>query len=145
MRVGGLNKEKGRKALAWISFGLAVIAGAAIVATFVGGFIAGLVGWFPSWVAIAAFAGAFVAMAIDLFVDGEPNQVALYSAMALPSLARAVPGRLSDTVTQMSGQALSQVNKSLGEWLGTSSAVGVAIACVVVSLLMARRVVAKGR
>jgi hypothetical protein len=145
MRGGGGNKEKGRLTLAWVSFGFAVIGGAAIVATFIGGMIAGFVGFFPSWVAIAAFVGAFVAMAIDLFVDGEPNQVALYTAMVLPSLARAVPGRLSDTITQMSAQALAQLNSVLGEWLGTSSAMGVALACIIVSLLMGRRVLAKGR
>lgn len=143
MRGGG-SKEKGRKALAWISFGFAVIGGAAIVATFIGGFIAGLVGIFPSWVAIAAFVGAIVAMVIDLFVDGEPNTIALYTAMVVPSLARAVPGQLSDTVTQASGSALDQVNQTLGMWLGTSSAIGIAVACVIVSLLMGRRVVARG-
>jgi hypothetical protein len=142
---GGFNKEKGIKALAWISYGLAVVGGAALAATFLGGWISGLVGIFPNWVAIVAFVGAFVAMAVDLFVDGIPNQMALYTAIALPSLARAVDGRLSDTVTQVSGQALAQVNNSLGVWLGTSSALAVAAVAVVASLLVARRVVAKGR
>ena len=142
---GGFNKEKGIKALAWISYGLAVVGGAALAATFLGGWISGLVGIFPNWVAIVAFVGAFVAMAVDLFVDGIPNQMALYTAIALPSLARAVDGRLSDTVTQVSGPALAQVNNSLGVWLGTSSALAVAAVAVVASLLVARRVVAKGR
>jgi hypothetical protein len=144
MRGGG-NKEKGIKALAWISYGFAVVGGAAVASTFVGDWISGFVGIFPGWVAIVAFVGAFVAMAIDLFVDGIPNQAALYSAIALPSLARAVPGKLSTTVTDLSTKALTQVNSSLGAWLGTSSALGVAVAAVVVSLLMARRVIAKGR
>lgn len=142
---GGVGKEKGRKALAWISYGLAVVGGAALAATFVGGLIAGFIGFFPGWVAIVVFTGGFVAMAIDLFIDGEPNQVALYTAMLLPSVARAVPGRLSATVTDLSHQALAQVNATLGAWLGTSSALGLAIACVVVALLMARRVVTKSR
>jgi predicted MFS family arabinose efflux permease len=137
------GSDKGRKVRAWISFGLAVIGGAAIVATFVGGAIAGLVGFFPSWVAIAAFVGALVAMTIDLIIDGEPNRIALCTAMVLPSLARAVPGKLSDTVTQASSSAHDQVNQSLGVWLGTSSAIGIAVACVIVSLLMGRRVLAK--
>ncbi len=141
----GGNKEKGIKALAWISYGLAVIGGAALAATFVGGMVANVVGFFPAWVAIVLFAAGFAAMAVDLFVDGIPNQVALYTAIALPSLARSVPGKLSGTVTDMSRQALAQVNDGLGAWLGTSSALGVALASVVVSLLMARRVVAKGR
>ncbi len=141
----GGNKEKGIKALAWISYGLAVIGGAALAATFVGGMVANVVGFFPNWVAIVLFAGAFVAMAVDLFVDGIPNQVALYTAIVLPSLARSVPGKMSGTVTDMSRQALDQANAALGVWLGTSSALGLAAVAVVVSLLMARRVVAKGR
>lgn len=142
---GGINKEKGIKALAWISFTLAAVGGAAIAGTFLGGFVAGLLGFFPDWVGIVVLAGAFVAMAIDLFVDGIPNQVALYTAIALPSVARAVPGKLGDTVTSLSRQLLANVNSALGEWLGTSSAIGLAIVSIVVSLLMARRVIAKSR
>jgi hypothetical protein len=144
MRGGGSNKEKGIKVLAWISFGAAVVGGAAIASTFVGDLIVSVVGFFPGWVAIAALLAGAVAMAVDLFVDSEPNRVALYTAMALPSVARAVPGALSNTVTNLSNQALSHVNAALGVWLGTSSAIGVALACVVVSLLVARRVIAKG-
>lgn len=143
MRGGG--KEKGIKVLAWISYGLAVVGGAAIAATFLGGWASGIVGILPGWVAIVLFTGAVAAMAVDLFVDGIPNQVALYTAIALPSLARSVPGKLSDTVTDLSRQALSQVNDTLGVWLGTTSALGLAVSAVVVSLLMARRVVQKGR
>jgi hypothetical protein len=141
----GGNKEKGIKILAWISFGLAVIGGAALSATFVGGIVANVMGILPGWVSIVLFAAGFVAMAVDLFVDGIPNQVALYTAIVLPSLARSVPGRLSGTVTDLSRQALAQTNDALGVWLGTSSALGLAAAAVVVSLLMARRVVQKGR
>lgn len=142
---GGINKQKGIKALAWISFILAVTGGAAVAGTFLGDWVSGLIGFFPGWIGVVILAGAFTAMAIDLFVDGIPNQVALYTAMALPSVARAVPGKLGDTVTDLSRQLLSSVNGALGVWLGTSSAIGLAITCVVVSLLMARRVIAKGR
>jgi hypothetical protein len=89
---GGINKQKGIKALAWISFILAVTGGAAVAGTFLGDWVSGLIGFFPGWIGVVILAGAFTAMAIDLFVDGIPNQVALYTAMALPSVARAVPG-----------------------------------------------------
>ena len=142
---GGINKEKGIKALAWISYGLAAIAGAAVVTTFLGGWISGLVGLFPGWVAAVVTAGLVVAMAIDLFIDGIPNQVALYSAMVIPSLARAVPGRLGDTVGGLAQSLRDSVNSSLSTWLGVSSSISVAIGCAVVSLLMARRVIQKAR
>lgn len=140
----GMFREKGTRALAWISYGLAVIGGAALTATFVGDWISGLLGIFPGWVAIVGFTAGFVVMVVDLLVDGIPNRLALYTAITLPSLARAVPGRLSDSVTDLSTSALTQVNQALGVWLGTSSALGLAFATVVASLLVARRVVAKG-
>jgi hypothetical protein len=144
MRTGGFNKEKGIKALAWISYGLAVISGAALVTTFLGGWITGFVGLFPGWVAAIATAALVVGMGIDLFIDGIPNQVALYSAMLIPSLARAVPGKLGDTVGNLSAQLRDSVNGSLSTWLGVSSSLGVAIGCAVIALLMARRVIQKG-
>lgn len=142
---GGFNKEKGIKALAWISFVLAAVGGAALAGTFLGDWISALLGFFPDWVGILVLTGAFVALAIDLFVDGIPNQVALYTAMSLPAVARAVPGRLGDTVTDLSRQLLASLNGALGEWLGTTSTVGLAVVSVAVSLLMARRVIAKSR
>lgn len=142
---GGFNKERGIKALAWISFVLAASGGAAVAGTFLGDWISGLLGFFPDWLGILVLVGGFVAMAIDLFVDGIPNQIALYTAMTLPSIARAVPGKLGATVTDLSHQLLASVNNALGEWLGTSSAIGMAMVCVTVSLLMARRVIAKSR
>lgn len=142
---GGFSKEKGIKALAWISFVLAAVGGAATAGTFLGDWVSGLLGFFPDWLGILVLTGAFVAMVIDLFVDGIPNQIALYTAIALPSVARSVPGKLGDTVTDLSRQLLDSVNNALGEWLGTSSAIGMALVSIVVSLLMARRVIAKGR
>jgi hypothetical protein len=143
MRPGRDSREKGRRVLAWISFGLAAIGGSALGASFVGGVIAGTVKIFPVWVATVCFVGFAGAMCVDLFLDGEPNLVALYAAMTLPSLARAVPGKLGVSATHVAQTLLMQVNKALGEWLGTSSAIGIAVVCCVVSLLTARRVIAK--
>jgi hypothetical protein len=146
MRGGGFDFLRGRGTLilAWISYGLAVAGGASVAATFVGGLISGFVGLFPGWVAIVVFLAGFVAMVIDLLVDGVPNRLAIWMGIVLPSLARAVPGKLSQTVTDLSGQLLGQINQWLGVWLGTTSSLGVAAAAVVASLLVARRVVAKG-
>lgn len=141
---GGFSKEKGRKALAWISFGFALVGGTAASATFAGDWIDALFGFFPTWVSALALAGALSALAIDLFVDGEPNKVAVYSAIALPSLARTSPGKLGDTVTELGSWLLSSMNALLGEWLGVTSAVATAAICAAVALLMARRVVTKG-
>lgn len=138
------HKAQGIKALAWISFGLAVVGGAALASMFIGDMIAGLIGFFPPWLGSVMLAGGVVGMAIDLFVDGIPNRVALYTAMTIPSIARSVPGRLGDEVTRLSENLRAQVELPLGVWLGVASTTAVAIGCVVVSMLMARRVIAKG-
>jgi hypothetical protein len=140
---GGANKEKGRQALAWISFGLAVVAGAAAAGTFIGGMIAGVVGFFPGWVGALLCAGLIIGIAIDVFIDSEPNRVALFGMMLLPSLARAVPGQLGDTVTNAATTLLVQVQSALGQWLGLTTAVGIALGSAAIALLMARRVIAK--
>ncbi len=144
MRGGG-NKEKGVKALAWISFALAAVGGAAVAATFLGGWIANVVGIFPDFIAVLLFAGLLVGLAVDLFNDGVPNQLALYAVMVLPSLARSVPGQVGDSVSEFSNQILAQVSSGARQWLGVSAAIGIAAVAIGVSLVMARRVVTKGR
>lgn len=141
----GNVRQKGVLALAWISYALAVVGGAFLTATFLGSMIAGFVGWFPAWVATVAFAAAVVTMLVDLFVDGEPNRLALYSAMVIPSLAMAVPGRLGTAVRDLSGEIQAAVTGGMTDWLGTSSVLAIAFASVVVAMLIARRVVTKGR
>lgn len=141
---GGFIRGRGILILAWISMIFAVAGGAALAATFVGGIISGIVGIFPGWIAVVAFALGVVALVIDLANDGTPNRLAIWMGILLPSIARAVPGKLSATVTQFSRQLLDYINQSLGEWVGTTSTIGVAIAAVGISLLVGRRVIAKG-
>lgn len=148
-KFGGLVKEidsaeKGILALAWISFVLAVGGGAAAAATFIGGMVAGFIGFFPGWVASLVLFVGFVAMVIDLLIDGIPNKLAIGMAIALPSVARAVPGKLGQTVTGLSNQLLNAINQLLGEWLGTTSALAVAASAIIAALLVARRVIVKG-
>lgn len=143
---GGFNFLRGRGTLvlAWISWGLALGGGSAIASTFIGRLIGGFVGIFPGWVAVLLFTLGAVGMFIDLLVDGVPNRLAIWMAIVLPSVARAVPGKLSATFTNLSSSLLSAINQWLGEWVGTTATLGVAVATVGVALLIARRVVAKG-
>lgn len=136
--------EKGMLVLAWISFVLAVAGGAAVATTFAGGFVSGIVGFFPGWAATLTFIAAFAIMARDLLIDGIPNRPAVTTGLLLPSLARAVPGGLGHKVTFYSGQVLGQVKAHLGSFLGTTSALGVAAVLVAVALILAQRSVPKG-
>lgn len=142
---GGANKEKGRKVLAWVSFTFAAAAGAGAAFTFVGSWVQGVLGFFSwPWLPPLLLAGAFIAMALDIFNDSEPNQAAIYTVMMLPSLARAANGKLADSVEQAAGQLQSQLALGMGQWLGVSAGFGFVAVCATVAILMSRRVVAKG-
>lgn len=143
--AGGGGGGKGKKALAWIAFAFAVVAGAAFAVGGLGRFFDGMLGMFGlPWLPALMFGAGFVAMMVDLIVDQIPNQVAMWMAVALPSLAQSVDGKLSQTVQDVTGQILTQVNSGVSSWLGVSGAWGVAIVCMVVAYLMGRRVLAKG-
>jgi hypothetical protein len=135
-------QDKGIQILAWSSFGFAAIGGTAASGTFVGDTIRTVLDILPwEWVPVAGLIGLAGATAVDLFMDATPNRVALYSAIAIPSVATAAPGKLGDTLTDGANTAMDWVDTSLAEWLGTQSSVGIAITCVVASLILARRVV----
>lgn len=139
------KKSKGIQVLAWSSYALAVIGGAALVVSPVGGILAAVIGLFPTWVASTALIAGFAAMGADLYVDGTPNRPALVTAILLPSVARATPGKLGETVTHLCDQVLAQANAALGPLLGTTSALTVAAAATVGSALIARRVIVKAK
>lgn len=141
---GSALHQRGIVALAWISYLLAVVAGAALVDTWVGGIVTWAVGVFPVAVAALALVAGTVAMLIDLLVDRIPNRLAVWMALVLPSVAAAVDGRLATTVTSISRALLEQVGAGLGTWIGDASSLGVALGAAVASLLVARRVIAKG-
>lgn len=142
---GGANKERGRKVLAWVSFGFAVAAGAGAAFTFVGSWVAGLMGFFPApWLPALLLVVAVGTMAMDIFVDSEPNQAALYMALIVPSLAAASSGKLAETVSQLAGQLQSQLALGMGDWLGVSAGFGFVVVCAAAAMVMGRRVVAKG-
>jgi hypothetical protein len=143
MRGGGF-KEKGIKGLAWTSFVLAVVGGAALAVSFVGNWITAGLDMFPAWVRGIGLFAAVVAIAIDLFVDGIPNQVAVYSAIAIPVVAKSTSGALASNVTQLSNQLLTSANAQLGAVIGTTVPLAMGVAAVAASLLVARRVIAKG-
>lgn len=137
---GGNWKDKLTKGLAWASFALAIAAGSLLAATFVGGVVDTVLGWVPwSWVPFAVLALLFVFVAIDLFSDFIPNRLALYCTMAMPSVARSVNGRLGDNIETWAGQVRAQLQGGVDDWLGTTSAIGLAVAASGCAWLVARR------
>src|SRR5688500_17943266 len=91
---GGNWKGTATKILAWGSFALGIAASPLLAGTFVGGAIDNVITFGPGWAAPVLLLLLVVGVGVDLFVDGVPNRVALYCAMAWCSVARSVDGRL---------------------------------------------------
>lgn len=138
-------QQKGIKGLAWCSFAIAVVGGTLATETFLGRFVQGFLGLWPwKWIPPVLLAAAVVALIVDIFIDLIPNQAAIWSALLLPSIAASVNGRLGDEVSRAGRWVLDQIDGWLHTWV-TDSSTGLAIACIAAALIMARRVVKKGK
>ncbi len=137
---GGDWKDKMTKGLAWTSYVLGIAAGSLLASTFFGGIVDNIFGFLPwDWVPFAALALLFVFVAIDLLSDWIPNRVALYCTMAMPSVARSVNGKLGDSIESWANSVREALQGQIGSWLGTTSAVGLAVAAAGCAWLVARR------
>lgn len=138
-------KQKGITALAWCAFAVAVAGGTLATETFVGKVLQDFLGLWPwKWIPPVLLAVAVVALGVDIFIDGVPNQTAIWSALTVPSIAASVTGKLGDEVSHWCGQLLSAIDGSLHTWI-TDSSTGLAVACIGGALVMARRVVRKSK
>lgn len=132
--------------LAWTSLAIATIAGTFAVATFVGDIVRGVLGVFPwGWIPAGLLIAGLVTIVVDLIKDGEPNHPSLIALMLAPSVASAANGRFGDTVTGWANDLNGAVDDGLSEWFGTQSSLGITIICIVVALILANRVIKKGR
>lgn len=137
-------REKGTKGLAWCSFGIAIAGGALVSEMFLGDWIEWIVELAPwEWLPGVLLGSAVLAIVVDLLTDLIPNFAALISALLLPTLATTTDGKLGDKVEEIAEAVLGWINGTLVDWIGTTSATGLAFACIIGSLLMARRVMKK--
>lgn len=118
------------KLFAWAAFAGAVIAGAALAA--------GSSGLVQTAVVLAAL----TILTIDIVKDRTPNQAAVIVAVALPSLIVGMNGKLAASIKAGLSWLWNQVQGPAGEWVGTTSALGVAVAAITVSFLISRRAMA---
>ncbi|NYT96429.1 hypothetical protein [Salinispora sp. H7-4] len=138
-------KQKGITGLAWCSFAIAVVGGTLATETFLGRVVQGFLGLWPwEWIPPVLLAVAVIGLSVDIFIDSVPNQMAILSALTMPSIAASVTGRLGDEVSHWCGRLLAAIDGWLHVWV-TESATGLAVACILGALVMARRVVRKSR
>lgn len=137
-------QSKGVFVLSWITFLIALVGGAFVAEIFVGDFIQTILEALPwAWLPPVLLIVLVLGTAVDLFLDLTPNQMAVTSALLAPAVATAVDGKLGDKVSEWSEAAQGWVNGALVEWTGETSAVGLAVACIVATFLMSRRVIRK--
>lgn len=138
--VGGRSRGFDfRKVLAWFSFSLGVVGGAAIAITPIGAMLARVTGILPTWLLGIVFLVLVFLLVRDIGMDGEPNRTALWVVLLAPTLARSVSGNMADLVTEWSGQALAEVSGPLGAWLGLGAPLAFAVGCSAGALVLAQR------
>jgi hypothetical protein len=138
-------QQKGIKALAWVSFVIAVAGGTLATETFLGKIVQFFLGLWPwKWIPPVLLVAGLVTVAVDIFIDLTPNQAAIWSALLLPSVAASVSGKLGAEVSHWCALLLKQIDAGLHAWI-TDSSTGLAVACIAAALIMARRVVKKSK
>lgn len=139
-------RKKGMTVLAWASFIVAIAGGALAADMWIGKAVGKFVHAFPlPWLAAVLLVVAFLGTVIDLCIDGEPNQLAIYAVILMPSFAAATGGGLARSVTSWSGSVLAWIDQDMSAWLGTASSTGLAVAAIASAILMSRRVVKKSK
>jgi hypothetical protein len=148
-------REKSIKVLAWLSLALALAAGAMLPGTFIGSMIRTVLGWIPSFghwhidvvILILLILGGAAILILDPLLDMEPNRGAIWAALLLPSVTRALPGGMSDWILDLANTVLHAIDDSVlfraaPDGAGsTALAIGTGFA----ALLVAKRVVRGGR
>lgn len=143
------KQEAGTYILGWASFALAIVGGTFAARTWIGdvvNFILGLIPW--DYTPHALLAVGVVATFLDLFSDLTPNQGAVTSAILAPIIAVAVndgphPAKLASRVDDWSMALQGKVGGQLADWIGNIGASGMAVICIAIAVVTAKRVLAK--
>jgi hypothetical protein len=127
--------------LAWLSFALAVIGGIAATPTWIGSLISAIAGIGPSWVAFVLIVLVLLAVIRDIVRDGIPNRVAIYGAIAWPSLWLAIEGRLGKNLRGGIKAFNEFLDRNFAEWItdtpqGSSAAVLTIIAATTIAFAL---------
>ncbi|TBL44226.1 hypothetical protein EYA84_01940 [Verrucosispora sp. SN26_14.1] len=140
MRFFATARSKGVKVLAWTSMGTALVGGPLVAGMFLGDAIDTVLEAIPwGWIPPVVLGVLVVLLLRDMLLDWEPNRMAIWSLLLIPSVARATPGRLGDRIDEWTGAALELVAEPLRVWLGTSSPIALALFVGATAILLAQR------
>jgi hypothetical protein len=102
---------------AWLAFGCALVGGVTATATWLGDWIANVVGVFWWWVPLVLLVVVGLTVVFDLAADWIPNRKAIYCVILWPSLAAAIEGKLGRTLRGWTDAVNAYLDRSLGVWL----------------------------
>ncbi len=131
-------------AMAWASFGFSVLGGALAPGMWLGDAFSSVIGVL-GWLTPLAFIVLLAFAVRDFGMDGEPNKLAVYSAMLLPSLAAATPGAIGVWIAQRCQDLVGWASAPLTEALGSGSATVLTLSLLAVSVIFAQRAVKGGK
>lgn len=132
---------KGVPYLAWASFVLALTGGTILPGTPIGKGVIRFIDSFAwDWLPAIAFSAAIVGVLLDLRRDLIPDRVAVYCAALAPTLAGGINGKLAKNVTEFGEWVSSWSLKPLEEWSGIVKPAHIAILCMVLAYVIAKRV-----
>lgn len=151
-KSGGKKKLTAADVMAWVSFGFAIVGGAALLGTFIGS----LFGWFGSLsisiydvpVITAALVIGIVVLGLaglrDIVQDGVPNRTAVWAAILVPCLARGAGGSFATKTATASQQVVTEASVHTAGLFNGPPAYLLAIIGVLGALVLAKRSVKPG-
>lgn len=129
--------------MAWASFICATLSGGFAPGMWLGHTIASVahgMGWF---ILVVFF--FFLALTVrDLAMDGEPNRVAVYSMMALPTIAASVPGAVGAWIAARSRDLVNWASEPIHAAVGDAAPTVVTLVLLAVAIAFAQRTVKSG-
>jgi hypothetical protein len=129
--------------MAWASFGCAILAGAFAPGMWVGDTVES-VGHGLGWYVLVIFIPLLALTIRDLAMDGEPNKIAVYSAIVLPTLAGIAPGGVGKWVMDRSHDAAEWATDPIHSALGKAAPTVVTLVLLGVAIAFAQRTVKSG-
>ena len=142
---------KAKKIAGWFVYVLAIATSALLVGTFVADWYRDLIGLLPTaWtIGFCVIAGVVLAIVsiIDVLSDLWPNQPAVFSALALPTVLSAISGGFADWITSFADWVFALLDQWLKEAVPDGLGLGsdlIAIAFLVATVMLAQRFNSKG-
>ena len=142
---------KAKKIAGWVVYVLAITTSTLVVATFLADWYRKLIGLLPaSWtIGFCVIAGVVLAIIslVDVVKDLWPNQPAVFSALALPTVLSAISGGFADWITSFADWVFALLDQWLKEAVPDGLGLGsdlIAIAFLVATVMLAQRFNSKG-